>query len=352
VKKTLAAIAASALGLGSALAVGGAPAQAVTPKCTNSTQHEVNPAVSPTDEWYMTCIPQYGMGKAEFTITTGASDPFPAGYSLDDGHQTITSTPAAAQVKSYFNTQWTTFSPTEPASYDGAFVNLTDPTVSTATSQLYDGTADGDTPMMVAYPIESAGMAPDGLPADCTPSGSGATYNGEYEVVYGPTTTHFSQTIGDVVHSVTVTYTPPPLYLGLNFDSADPGTPFDESKAICASSGGQTTFAPDFDASDTVVADDWILAAVNAITFPSTLETLSPADAAPADPRDPDDVVASTTTDFGSFAATSTPVLATTGVDEESGGEVGYGLLATGAILASIGFIRRRRGARLAVPRR
>jgi hypothetical protein len=341
VKKTIAALSASVLGIGGAVAAAAAPALAVAPKCTESLQHEVNPSVSPTDSWYMECIPQYGMGKAEFTITTDSTHRFPAGYSLDDGHQSVTSSPTAAQVKAYFQAEASEES--LAATYTGAFVNLTEAsTDSTTTSQVYgidDSTPFGAT---VAYPIESVGLATGELPADCTPSGSGATYEGEYKVVFGTTTTHFTQVIDSVAHSVTVAYTPPPLYLGLNFDSSS-AFGFDESKPLCASSGALTNFAADYDPSGPDDGFDWASIALNATTLPPTLETLSPADGPITDLSDADSFFAATVTNFGSFATTSTPVLATTGTDPRPAGTLGAGLLSVGILAMIVGVVRRRR---------
>jgi hypothetical protein len=344
VKKTIAAISASVLGIGGAVGAAASPASAVVPACSNSLQHEVNPTVSPTDSWYMECIPQYGMGKAEFTTTTDAANPFPDGYELDNGHQSVTSTPTASQVSAYFSAE-ATDAGLDPT-YTGAFVDLSeDPTVSTATSQVYDSADVFDgLAMTVAYPIVAVGQATDGLPAACTPDGSGATYEGEYKVTFGPTTTHFSQTIDDVVHSVTVTYTPDPLYLGLNFDDAEE-LYFDESKPICTSSGGETNFSPFLDEGDPESADsiNWIVAAYSATTLPPTLETLSPAAGGIGDLSDPEDFFSGTTTDFGSFATTSTPVLATTGLDTRPAGTLGAGLLSLGILATLVGVVRRRR---------
>jgi hypothetical protein len=326
------------------LVAGAAPAQAALPKCTDATDHVVNPSVSPSDDWYMTCIPQYGMGKAEFILTAPADDPFPAGYSLTDGHQTVNSTPTAAQVHAYFEPLWDEAHTAGTATYTGAFMNLTeDATDATPTSQPYAPPTLGSGAMTVAYPIKSVGPATSGLPADCTPSGSGATYQGEYEVVYGATTTHFSETIDNVVRSVPVSYTPAPLFLGLNFTGTAGSETLDGLMPICASSGGTTTFAEN----DTSIF--WDVAASNATTDASIMETLSPANGT-FDPGDPTSIIRATTTSFGVFAVTSTPVLATTGVDPTPATELGVGLLSAGAILGAIAIFRRRRRSRVSPP--
>jgi hypothetical protein len=338
VRKTIAAISASVLGIGGAVMAGAAPASAAMPTCTDATQHVLNPNVTAGDTWYMPCIPQYGMGKAEFTITTPASDPFPADYSLADGHQTVTSTPTQTQVHDYFEPLWEEFGSAGGADFSGAFANITEDTAdATATSQPYVPDFLEPSAMDVAFPIVSVGLAAAGLPASCTPMGSGATYQGEYEVTYGSTTTHFSQTIDDVARSVTITYTPAPLYIGLNFTGGAGDEEFDTTMPICASSGGNTTFAAD--ESDI----DWDVAAYNATNLPPVLETLSPASGDLSLSSDPAEVIAATTSDLGSFTETSTPVLATTGVNTEPDGTLGAGLLSVGILATLVGVVRRRR---------
>ena len=67
-KKSVALASASVLGVG-AVALGGTSAQAapVVDACTTANDHTISyPDIG--DNWYMDCIPQYGLGKVEFTI--------------------------------------------------------------------------------------------------------------------------------------------------------------------------------------------------------------------------------------------------------------------------------------------
>ncbi|HEX4058882.1 MAG TPA: hypothetical protein VHX87_11275 [Galbitalea sp.] len=336
-RKTIAALSASLLGISGAVIAAAGPAVAVTPTCTDATAHVVNPSVSPGDDWYMTCIPKYGMGKAEFVITAPADDPFPDTYSLTDGHQTVTSTPTASQVHAYFEPLWDEAYTPGAATYTGAFMNLSEDTGdATPTSQPYTPAVLGSGSMTVAYPIKSVGPATSGLPAGCTPDDSGATYQGEYEVVYGTTITHFAETIGDVVRSVTVSYTPPPLFIGLNFTGSPGSEALDTSMPICTSAGGTTTFA------ENDLSVFWGVAEGNATTLPTIVETLSPANGT-FEPGDPEASARATTTFLGAFAVTSTPVLATTGVDPGPATATGVGLLAVGILATLVGVVRRRR---------
>jgi hypothetical protein len=334
-RKTIAAISASILGVGGALVASAAPANAVLPACTDATDHVVNPSVDPSDDWYMTCTPQYGMGKVEFTITTDAAHPFPAGYALNDGHQTVTSTPTSATVENYFQPLWNVDNSAFTDSFTGAFMNLTE-TSSTGDnlSQTYGGGEGGSVEQTtMAFVIQSVGKAAS-LPADCTSDPSDPTYQGEYEVTYEPTTTTFTETINSVVHKVTVTYTPAPLFLGLNFDTSGDGNDedgFDATKPICSSSGGITNFA----VSEADDGDAWFaaafLSATNSPDYMSTLDPLAEFNGFADAPT------------IGPFAVTSTPTLATTGVDPGPAGIAGIGLLALGILATIIGVIRRRK---------
>jgi LPXTG-motif cell wall-anchored protein len=363
VKKTLAVVGASILGFAGALGASAAPASA-TPgpvPCTNAlNDHLVNPDVDATsDNWYMTCVPQYGMGKAEFSITAPA-DGFPAGYSLADGHQTVvSSTPTSAQVQSYFGDLYADEHSTAPV-YTGAFINLVEDTsASTTTTQVYD-TVDSNSPMTAAFPITSVAKVTTGFPDACSPDGE--TYQGEYVVNYAPVTTTFSEVISGQTYKTTVTLTSPTLYLGLNFDPTN-SFGLDSSKALCASSSEGTLFA----ASEDDPVDAAALAAQPGYAAAVAAESPSSAALIAADvptgglawftiafevvTNDPDDVttLVPTASSFidpdgftgGPFTVTATPVLAETGVDAAPAGILGGSLLLVGA--GAFVFGRRRR---------
>jgi LPXTG-motif cell wall-anchored protein len=355
VKKTLAAVGASILGLAGALGASAAPASAATPLCTNAlNDHVVNPDVAPaTDAWYMTCVPQYGMGKAEYSITAPEGG-FPVDYSLADGHQTVvSSTPTAAQVESYFGDFYHDDHRGTAPVYTGAFINLTlNADASTSTTQVYDA-FDSNLPMTAAYPITSVAKLTTALPAACSPDGE--TYEGEYVVNYAPITTTFSELVGTKVYKTTVTLTAPTLYLGLNFDSSG-YQGFDETKALCATSSAGTLFGPGTplaNASTPATAaspalhtadlptgsDAWNTIANDAATNDSSdLTTLVPTTSSRSD-LDPTPIVTG-----GPFSVTATSTLAETGVDATPAGILGGSLLIVGAGAFIFGR-RRRRGA-------
>ena len=75
-KKSLAFVGASALGLVAATAAA-SPAMAIgdtTEPCTDM-DAQVAATGNLTANWYQDCVPQYGLGKAEFTIVADENDP-------------------------------------------------------------------------------------------------------------------------------------------------------------------------------------------------------------------------------------------------------------------------------------
>jgi hypothetical protein len=316
-KKTIAAISASVLGISGAVAAAAAPADASGPACTNVTGHTVSVNANAQD-WYMDCVPQYGLGKAEFSITS--TDPFPAGYNLVDGNQTVTSTVNTAAVASYFSTA--------PSNIEGSFEGLAAPTTTTPTSQSYQSTGTH-----MIFPITGvASLDPADLPAGasgCFPVGT-ETYAHAYTVTFAPVTSTFTETIDGKVWTATITATPSPLILGLNFVAA-PGAGFDTAAAQCVSSGGTSEVA------HTSADPGWTTITKDDATLDSfTNNTLDPS-------------VGGGVINLGAFATSDPavrPTLATTGVNPAPGGLLGGGLLALGILLVTSRFaplFRRRR---------
>lgn len=319
-KKAVAAISASILGVSGAAFAAAAPANAVPPlpNCTNIDQHTVS-ANANTQDWYMDCIPQYGLGKAEFTITSTAG--FPAGYSLTDGHQTITSTVDDATAAAYLGVPTTDL--------EGQFELLAEEAGSTPNSQTY-GTNPAPVPQTHGiFPITSvATLDPADLPAGvdgCFPNTSTPeTYAHAYTVTFSPVTTTFKQTIDGKVWTTVVTATPAPLILGLNF-VASPGVGLDPTAAQCASAGGTALVA------DNNSADGWVDVSEDEATlddFFAGTNSLDPSGNASG-------------SNLGTFA-TSDPALASalpeTGVDATPAGVLGGGLLFGGIALIALRF--------------
>jgi hypothetical protein len=326
-KKTVAAIGASVLGLSGAVVAASAPASAAEPACTNVSQHTVSATADGSQDWYMDCIPQYGLGKAEFTITTTSPDGFPGGYDLSDGHQTVTSNVDTAAAAAYFGQN--------PATAAGGFLNLGAASPATSTSETYGG---GDSSQHAIFPIASVGKLATALPASCFPNTeTPETYEGIYVVKFKPTTTTFTETIGGKTVTATVTATAAPLELGLNFV----GGALDSTAPLCAASGGVVLEA------DNAEATGWSTLEMDEATLNSFMtQSLDPS----AD---------GSTVDLGTFAATvgdptvttpptstttttSEPSLAFTGVDPVPAGVTGGSLLAAGLAFFVYGRVRRR----------
>jgi hypothetical protein len=314
-KKALAAVGASVLGLSGALVATAAPATAATPQCTTSSDHNVSTTADGSQDWYMDCVPQYGLGKAEFTITTTSPKTFPVGYTLDDGHQTVTSSVDGTTAAAYFG---------EPAEGTGGFLNLTDPGPSTTTSQSY-GTS-GKT-LYAIYPVKTTGKLTS-LPQGCFPNTTTPeTYAGMYEVTFKPTTTTFTETIGGKTVTTTITTQAAPLDLGLNFSNGQ----LDGSAPLCAVSG-TNVFQADNNSDFT-----WQFLASDEVTFnPTTHQTLDPGAGSSVDLGSSVSTVASAT------VTPTKPTLALTGVDARPAGIIGGSLLAIGIGLFAYGRTRRR----------
>jgi hypothetical protein len=329
-KKTVAAIGASVLGLSGALVSMSAPATAATPKCADASEHVVSPTADGSQDWYMDCIPQYGLGKAEFTITTTDPDGFPGGYDLADGNQTVTSNVDTAAAAAYFGM------PSTGAA--GAFLEMGSANPATATSQTYGGGGSNSNQHAI-FPIASVGKLTTALPAGCFPNTeTPETYEGAYVVKFKPTTTTFTETIGGKKVTATVTSAAAPLELGLNFA----GGALDESAPLCAASAGVVYQG------DSLEDGDWIAIAQGEATLnPGNTQTFDPS-------------VNGSEYDLGTFAATvgdpavttppttttttttSEPSLAFTGVDPVPAGVLGGSLLAAGLAFFVYGRVRRR----------
>jgi LPXTG-motif cell wall-anchored protein len=307
--KTSAALATTSIvGLGLAT-LGAMPAQAadVTTPCENVYDH--NPGgTTVSDNWYMECVPQYGLGKVEFTVDSEVD--FPAGFaSLDDPSVTSVSANTGPAASEYMDSTFPVAGFTYLGETDAQAQQLT-----------YQGL------MMFAISGVSA-MDVSALPDGC---GAGP-YAYAFRVDYLPATVTFTQTIDGKVWTVVVTYTPSPLYLGLNFTDDDP-IDFDDGAVQCASSDTGTLVGQPDDFSQTVVLGP------HASHFPSSdvIGSLSPFPNA-----DPDDDPIGV---LGSFAATTPkPELAATGVETGGLGLVGGLSILVGSMLALF-WRRRRRG--------
>lgn len=215
-KKTLAAIGASVLGLGSVAAGAAIPANAASGPtegaCANI-QDQIEATGNITDNWFQDCVPQYGIGKAEFTIVPDEDNPteeFPEGFvdlsEVGDPAITVSSTLDTSAIGAYFSE----VDAPEQVAPIYAIQNLE----STPTSRTYGAS--------VFAPVASIGVATD-VPADVAAACDVDTidYEGGWVATYKPIDATYSQTIGGEKWDYTITGTPKPSYF---YIAEDEGT--------------------------------------------------------------------------------------------------------------------------------
>ncbi|MDQ1556563.1 MAG: hypothetical protein QOI02_1565 [Actinomycetota bacterium] len=310
-KKSIAAVSAVVLGVGGA-ATGAFSASAADPisPCASALDHNVEPTSAVDAHWYMACEPQFGLGKAEFTITS--TEQFPAGFTLADSTETGSANLAGSgpyfsgTVGSNTTTGLFAFSP-------HAYID--------AHTQSYG--------VFAAFPITSVEQFTGTLPATCT--ANNATYDHLYRVNYASAKTTLTQTVNGKSWKFTIPVHPQALILGLNF--LDQGTGLDPARPLCAVVEGSTAY---FGAQQG--DGDWDTIAGRFATQ-NFVETLVP--------------LTDVNEDLGTFArvvpasttptASADPQLAETGVSPVPAGIAAASLLAIAVGFFAIG--RRRRSA-------
>jgi len=168
----------------------------------------------------MDCTPLYGVGKAEFTISSGDVD-FPADFQTLDStavRSAATSTTSGAAVDVYTS---------RPTSAPAGMMDLQAPTT-TATTQTYSST--------VIVPIDRASL----LRLDpVSPVGGcvGSVYNTAYSYATLATTTTFTQVAGGETWTYDITTPASTSYLYLNLENAGGTAAFDSTAPQCATDG-------------------------------------------------------------------------------------------------------------------
>lgn len=244
-RRSLALTGASVIGVGAAVA-GAAPAQAdpvIEPACTDVSEHQVTVGTLNPD-WFMDCVPQYGVGKGSFTLTSTETLPDEL-LPLDDPAVTATYSGGGPAAAAYFGTVGETNGFTDFGN-DGSKLD-------------YSGR-----PIVKISGVEA--IAEADLPAACqVPT---LAYQHAYRVDYEPTTVTFSQEADGRTWVATVSLAPGSVYLGLNFEPADAGDPdpnvttgnFDSAAAQCVVHGtGVTALGADDSEGGWATATDWAL---------------------------------------------------------------------------------------------
>lgn len=229
-RKTTALLSASTLGVVAAAAGVAAPASAdiiTEPRCETFAEHTDMPAFDPEADWYMTCVPQYGLGKAEFTLNAPDSG-FPEDFDVVEVDRT--DSPDASGLAEYFGPLTGPEDPEDPEANS----------VSWVTPALIDEDASTDSSLRVGAtviaPVTSVGRL-DETPAAVA---TACELDGETPVVtfvstYGAVTTTFSFVGTDgLTYSSPITLTPDPTYYVFSDpDEVGPGS-------ICISDSQQT----------------------------------------------------------------------------------------------------------------
>ena len=213
--RTVAASTAAVLGVVGSMA-GAVPAHAVTTgpvgidPCADlaSMVNGVNDLTTLMDfsqAFVMPCVPQYGLGKIEFTISSDHD--LPQGFALEDG--------LATAVTDDFNIQ-------DVVDYAGVGAADTLSLQSFSAFQSMYRVDDGSDPTSATYqallilPLESVEVVDVAdLPAECT-----GTYTHAYRVAAQSRTTTFTGQTGLTAWSVPITVTPTPIQFAVNM-SAD-----------------------------------------------------------------------------------------------------------------------------------
>jgi LPXTG-motif cell wall-anchored protein len=207
-----------------------APASAdiiTEPRCDTFNDHVSFAEPDLDGDWYMECVPQYGLGKAEFTLEAPDAG-FPAGF--DPLTADRVDTPDSSGLTPYFGDVVS-----DPEDPDEAIVpNWVTPVAvddaSTPESQVLQA--------LVFAPVASVGsldVTPDEVLAACS-VGDSTPYI-TFVSTYSPVTTTFSFTDGGVTYSAPVTITPDPTYY---LFIGDPLDEEEDGSTICVTDSRQT----------------------------------------------------------------------------------------------------------------
>jgi hypothetical protein len=325
VKKTLALIGAGALGI-TAGAAGALPAVAdATVDCQDLNEHTITTAEDPGN-WFMDCVPQYGLGKAEFTIVPNLDDPteeFPAGFAdLTEMPPVEYSSTADLEAMNEYFGEFPVGSGLTPITP----VELVE---EAPTSQTWAG-------LVIAPVAGVAAVTDENVPAAVAEAcGLGDTvYGGGWTASFGAVDTTFSQVVDGETWTFTVAGTPLPVYYFGTIVVADGFATISETDPWCVSDG--------FGTFGTESTGDIPLEAMEVLFYlvyhgvPAGLDELN----------------VNSLGSFGRFEAVApapapAPALAATGAGDPLSPMVAGGVLALlgTALVAATGIVRRRKQA-------
>ena len=202
-KKTVAAGSAVAMGvIGAAMPLMAGPAQAASAQpCDVYSDMAWSDSV---DNWFQSCIPQYGLGKVEFTISSDTD--FPADFKdLTDPSVTVTSTADVADINAYYGETLTS-----PFTDLSRIDDGTDPKLQRyQASQVAPLSLEGN-PGGVFRVSSATAMSPANLPEACGPF----SYADAYAVTFEPLDVTFTQTVNGAQWVYHIVMSPETLYIG------------------------------------------------------------------------------------------------------------------------------------------
>lgn len=325
-KKPLAALGASVLGLGTVAATPAA-AEPPRPECT-TIDEQLAVGELTNGVWYHDCVPQYGLGKVEFTIVPDGDDPaveFPEAFERLDLAEdpgtgiTMSTTLDSAAIAAYWE---------EP---EGSFIPPIAPVrvvTSTENSQTYTAS--------VIAPIATAGPASEETtPAGVAESCAVADWTRAWVATYDPIDTTFRQVVDGAEWSFTIAAQSDPTYVFIDVDAETVCLTDGETTSVFSIAGAQTALG-------------------RIAPFRSPLESGSPVSTEAILELDAEAIVpaelgTSGYFDIGVFErdAAPTPQLAATGSDASTtliaGSAAGAAAVLGGAVLAALGLVGRRR---------
>ncbi len=253
-KKSVAAGSAVAIGvMGAAMPLVAVPAQAASaPTCETYAFLDWSDSM---DNWFQSCVPQYGLGKVEFTIS--ADTDFPADFKdLTDPSVTVTTTADVADINAYFGA-----SLTSPFSALSRIDEGTDPKLQRyQASQVAPGSL-GDSQGAVFRVSSVAAISPSSLPADCGPF----SYGQAYSVTFEPLDVTFTQTVNGVPWVYDIVISPETLFIG---GTLQPGG-WDGGQPLCMVQGEF------FSGGMTSSEEGWTLAAFDTVFFLNPYSSLT-----------------------------------------------------------------------------
>ena len=201
-KKTVAAGSAVALGvIGAAMPLMAVPAQAASASTCNSFGDQA--WSDSVDNWFQSCIPQYGLGKVEFTISSDTD--FPADFKdLTDPSVTVTTTADVANINAYYGETLTSPFSGLIRSDDGSDPKLQQYQSTGVAPLSLEGNQGG------VFRVSSAtAVSPANLPVACGPY----SYANAYAVTFEPLDVTFSQTVNGEPWVYHIVISPETLYI-------------------------------------------------------------------------------------------------------------------------------------------